>query len=111
MLKVYLALVLTGTPFVASAGSNHSQAISCRSEIEKLNRSTAEGQQRLTEKNHVIKVCADQFENSQTYLPLIATCRKYEGQPLVLQQLVADCVLSVYGFANAVYDLDDYSAN
>ena len=78
----------------------------CETKIQKLEASTAEGEERLAEKNAVIAHCAGQYRRDQTIERLVRECRKYEEQPVVKRQLVAECQLAAYGYANAQRSLE-----
>jgi len=74
----------------------------CEALIQKLEASTAEGEERLAEKNAVIAHCARQYRRDQAIERMVKECRKYEEQPVVKQQLLAECQLAAYGYANAL---------
>ena len=94
-----LALVCAAAPGFAGDTGN------CESRIQKLDASTAEGQQRLDEKNVVIEFCASQYRRDKTIERLVEACAKYAEQPVVKQQLVAECQLAAFGYANALRTL------
>jgi hypothetical protein len=77
----------------------------CETRIGKLDASNAEGQQRLDEKNVVIEFCAKQYRHDKTIQRLVEACAKYEEQPVVKQQFVAECQLAAFGYANALRTL------
>jgi hypothetical protein len=77
----------------------------CETRIQKLDASNAEGQERLDEKNALIDFCARQYRHDKTIERLVEACAKYEEQPVVKQQMVADCQLAAYGYANALHML------
>lgn len=77
----------------------------CETRMRQLDASSAEGQQRLDEKNDVIDVCANQHKRNKTIERLVAECAKYEEQPVVKQQLVAECRLAAFNYANALRTL------
>ena len=77
----------------------------CESRIRKLDASQAEGADRLAEKNSVIDYCESRYKRDKTIQRLVKGCAKYEEQPIIKQQFVADCMLAVYGYANALYAL------
>jgi len=74
----------------------------CETRMRKLDASTAEGEERLAEKNKVTGVCAAQYTGDRTIAMLVKQCTKYEEQPVVMQQFVADCQLAAFGYANAL---------
>ena len=74
----------------------------CETRIQKLDASNAEGQERLDEKNALIDFCANQYKHDKTIERLVAECAKYEEQPVVKQQFVAECQLAAFGYANAL---------
>ena len=113
-----LALVTTAAPGFAGeqiAGDTHvprraaSQPATseddCEARIQKLDASTAEGQERLDEKHASIAFCANQYKHDKTIERLVEECAKYEQQPIVKQQFVADCQLAAFGYANALRTL------
>jgi hypothetical protein len=65
----------------------------CAARIQKLDASSAEGQERLDEKNAVIEACAKQDQHDRTIGDLVKACGKYEEQPVVKQQSLAQCQL------------------
>ena len=77
----------------------------CETGIQKLDASNAEGQERLDEKNALIDLCANQYKHDKTIQRLVAECAKYEEQPIVKQQFVAECQLAAFGYANALRTL------
>jgi hypothetical protein len=77
----------------------------CETRIQKLDASNAEGQERLDEKHVVIDFCADQYKHDKTIQRLVDECAKYEEQPVVKQQFVAECQLAAFGYANALRTL------
>ena len=77
----------------------------CETRIQKLDASNAEGQQRLDEKNAAINFCANQYKHDKTIERLVEACAKYEEQPVVKQQLVAECQLAAFEYANALRTL------
>jgi hypothetical protein len=77
----------------------------CETSIQKLDASSAEGQERLDEKNALIDLCANQYKHDKTIEGLVEACAKYEEQPVVKQQLVAECQLAAFGYANALRTL------
>ena len=77
----------------------------CETRIQRLDASNAEGQERLDEKHVVIDFCANQYKRDKTIQRLVAECAKYEEQPVVKQQFVAECQLAAFGYANALRTL------
>jgi hypothetical protein len=77
----------------------------CETRIQKLDASSAEGQERLDEKHVVIDFCANQYRHDKTIERLVEQCAKYEEQPVVKQQFVAECQLAAFGYANALRTL------
>jgi hypothetical protein len=77
----------------------------CEARIEKLDASNAEGEERLAEKNEVIDFCDRQYERDHTIKRLIKECAKFEEQPVVKQQSVAECQLAAFKYANALRTL------
>ena len=77
----------------------------CATRIRKLEASNAEGQERLDEKNAVIGFCANLYTHETTIDRLVQACATYEEQPVVKQQMVAECQLAAYGYANALHML------
>ena len=74
----------------------------CTTRIRKLDASQAEGEQRLREKYLVIDYCVSQYENDKTIERLVNECAKYEEQPVVKRQFVAECQLAAFSYANAL---------
>ena len=74
----------------------------CASRIQKLDDSTAEGEERLAAKNDVIEFCGRQYRRDKTINGLVQQCAKFEGQPVVQQQFVAECQLAAFRYANAL---------
>jgi hypothetical protein len=77
----------------------------CETRIQKLDASSAEGQERLDEKHALIDFCANQYKHDKTIERLVEQCAKYEEQPVVKQQFVAECQLAAFGYANALRTL------
>ncbi len=73
--------------------------------MQKLDASPAEGEERLAEKNRVIDSCATQYKSDRMIARLVKECAKYEEQPVVKQQFVAECQLAAFNYANAWYAL------
>lgn len=74
----------------------------CETRIQKLDASDAEGEERLAEKDKVIGFCAGQYAHDDTIKRLVKACAKFEEQPVVKQQAVADCQLAAFTYANAL---------
>jgi hypothetical protein len=72
----------------------------CETRIQKLNASDAEGDERLAEKDEVIEQCLRQYKNDNTIVRLVKECAKYEEQPIIKQQFVAECQLAAFNYAN-----------
>jgi len=53
----------------------------------------------------VIDYCAGQYKNDKTVTRLWKECAKYEEQPIIKQQFVAECMLAAFTYANALYFL------
>ena len=77
----------------------------CEIRMQKLEKSDAEGQARLDEKNAVIGFCASQYKRDRTIQRLVDACAKYEEQPVIKQQFVAECQLAAFNYANALRTL------
>jgi hypothetical protein len=77
----------------------------CETKIGKLDASEAEGEERLAGKNGVIDHCARQYKRDKTIERLVKECAKYAEQPVVKQQLVAECQLAAFNYANALRTL------
>jgi hypothetical protein len=73
--------------------------------MRKLDASDAEGEERLAEKNEVIGHCASQYKRDKTIERLVKECAKYEEQPVLKQQFVAECQLAAFNYANALRTL------
>ena len=113
-----LALVTATAPAVAgepTAGATHalrkvashpkSNEDDCEIRIQKLDASKAEGEERLAEKNEVIDVCISRYKHDKTIERLVKECAKYEEQPVVKQQSVAECQLAAFNYANVLRTL------
>jgi hypothetical protein len=94
-----LALV-NGMTAASSAERNDDEA-----RMRKLDASQAEGADRLAEKNSVIAYCSNQYKHDQTIQRLVKECAKYEEQPIIKRQFVAECMLAACSYANALYAL------
>jgi hypothetical protein len=97
-----LALVTAASPALAGERKANDD---CEARMQKLDASSAEGQERLDEKNQVIAFCASQYKHDDTIERLVKECAKYEEQPVVKQQLVAECQLAAFNYANALRTL------
>jgi len=94
------------TQVLSSASSTTDSAEGdCENRIRQLDDSQAAGEERLAEKNRVINYCASQYGNDKTIETLVHECAKYEEQPVVKQQFVAECQLAAFNYANALYTL------
>jgi hypothetical protein len=86
----------------APARAADSAVNTCEAGIEKLDVSTAEGDERLTEKNGVLDRCAKAYARDKTSERLVKECTRYEAQAASAQQLAADCQLAAYRYVNAL---------
>jgi hypothetical protein len=77
----------------------------CETGIRKLDASQTEGEERLAEKNGVIGHCASQYKGDKTIERLVKECARYEEQPVVNVQFVAECQLAAFNYANALRTL------
>ena len=93
-----LALVSAAAPACAAEDD-------CESRMQKLEASQAEGAERLAEKNKVIGHCARQYRREKTIEGLVKECANYEEQPVVKRQMLAECQLAAFGYANALSTL------
>jgi hypothetical protein len=113
-----LALVAAATParsgepaaehkhvLPGASSQKSSSKVDCEARIQELEESQADGEERLTEKNAVIDACATQYKTDKTIGRLVKECAKYEKQPVVQQQFVAECQLAAFNYANALYTL------
>jgi hypothetical protein len=96
-----LALVTAASPALAGERKANDD---CEARMQKLDASSAEGQERLDEKNQVIAF-AGQYKHDDTIGRLVQECAKYEEQPVVKQQSVAECQLAAFNYANALRTL------
>ena len=97
-----LALVIA----MASASSAE-RSDDCEARMRKLDASQAEGSDRLAEKNSVIECRGSQYKHDKMIQGLVKECAKYEQQPIIKQQFVAECMLAAYSYANALYALKE----
>ena len=104
VLAYALILALVGATTPALAGEPKAND-DCEARMQKLDASDAEGQERLDEKNQVIDFCARQYKRDKTIERLVQECTKYEEQPVVKQQFVAECQLAAFNYANALRTL------
>ena len=74
----------------------------CETAIRKLDASEAQGEERLAEKQEVIDQCLGEYKHDKTVAKLVKECAKYEAQPVVEQQFVAECQLAAFNYANAL---------
>lgn len=96
----------TETPVLRKTSSlPNSTEGNCETRIQKLDASNAEGEERLAEKNEVIDFCASQYQHDKTIESLVKECAKFEEQPVVKQQFVAECQLAAFKYANALRTL------
>ncbi len=77
----------------------------CERRMRKLDESQAEGEERLAEKHLVIDYCAGQYKHDKAIERIVKACSKYEEQPVVKRQFVAECQLAAFNYANALYTL------
>jgi len=77
----------------------------CETGLRKLDASQGEGEERLAEKHLVIDSCLSRYKNDKMIVRLVKECAKYEEQPVVKQQFVAECQLAAFNYANALYAL------
>ena len=96
-----LALVTAAAP----AHAQNTAADDCEARIQKLDASNAEGEERLAVKGEVIEYCLRQYKNDKTIQGLVKECAKYEEQPVIKQQFVAECQLAAFNYANALRSL------
>jgi hypothetical protein len=94
-----------GKQALPSAASPAKSDDDCETRMRKLDASDAEGEERLAEKNEVIGHCASQYKRDKTIERLVKECAKYEEQPVVKQQFVAECQLAAFNYANALRTL------
>jgi hypothetical protein len=95
-----LALIAAGPSFAGSV-----KTPDCESEIDKVEISDAEGQQRRDVMNTAINVCAAQYKRDKKIASLVRECAKYEDQPTVQRQFVAACQVAAFKYANTLYGL------
>jgi hypothetical protein len=100
-----LALVAAAVPAHAADPSRAKD--DCEARISKLDASDAEGEERLAEKREVIDYCFSQYKNDKAIQRLVMDCAKYEEQPVVKQQFVAECQLAAFNYANALRTLKE----
>lgn len=110
--SIFIFVTAVASPFaVAQAAKetrvprDNSTEGDCATRIEKLEASSAEGEERLAEKNEVIGFCAREYEHDNTIKRLVKACATSEEQPVVKQQLVAECQLAAFKYANALRTL------
>jgi hypothetical protein len=90
---------------VAPAAAAPASTEDCEARMQKLDASNAEGEERLAAKNDVIAFCTRQYARDETIKRLVKACAKYEEQPVVKQQAVAECQLAAFNYANALRTL------
>ena len=90
---------------LATAAAPARAADDCETRIQKLDASQAEGEERLAEKNAVIGHCSRQYRHDKTIERLVKECAKYEEQPVIKRQFVAECQLAAFNYANALRTL------
>ena len=101
-LLVSLLALVTAPAFAGERTTSKSTAEDCEARMQRLDASKAEGEERLAEKNGVIAPCTSQYKRDKTIGQLVAECAKYEEQPVIKQQFVAECQLAAFGYANAL---------
>jgi hypothetical protein len=89
----------------SAASLPNSTGENCEARMQKLDSSQAEGEERLREKNEVISHCNAQFKRDRMIERMVDECAKYEEQPIVKQQSVAECELAAFNYANTLYAL------
>ena len=94
----------TRNPPTLALGSGDS-GDDCEARMQKLEDSNAEGEERLAVKNEVIDFCARQYDRDITIKNLVKACAKFEEQPVIKQQFVAECQLAAFTYANALRTL------
>ncbi|MGY8663757.1 hypothetical protein Q3C01_15480 [Bradyrhizobium sp. UFLA05-109] len=98
-----VSLLALATPaFAGERTASKPTAEDCETRMQRLDASQAEGEERLAEKNEVIAFCTSQYRRDKTIGQLVAECEKYEEQPVVKQQFVAECQLAAFSYANAL---------
>lgn len=104
---VIMSVVVSVSVFALAAAAAPAVAgkDDCETMMRKLDASSAEGQARLDEKNAVIGFCANQYRRDKNIQQLVNACAKYEEQPVVKQQFVAECQLAAFNYANALRTL------
>jgi hypothetical protein len=85
-----------------AVSKSNSSKDDCEARMRKLDASQAEGEERLAEKREVIDHCQSAYKNDKTVTRLVKECAKYEEQPVVKQQFVAECQLAAFTYANAL---------
>jgi hypothetical protein len=108
MTRCILCCVSFLTLLAATVAAHAAEPIArndCEAGITRLDSSQAEGEERLAEKREVIEQCFRQYQRDKTIKGLVAECAKYEEQPVVKQQFVAECQLAAFNYANALRSL------
>jgi hypothetical protein len=77
----------------------------CEARMQRLEASQAEGEERLAEKQAVIESCLNQYKHDKMIVRLVMDCARYEEQSVVGRQLVAECQLAAFSYANALRTL------
>ena len=95
-----VALAIAAAPAISGPPKPAKDA--CETTIARLEASTAEGEERLAEKNAAIEACASQFRRDTVIGNLVKACARYEEQAVIKQQFVADCQLAAFGYGNAL---------
>jgi len=88
-----------------SSSSSAPAESDCEAGIQKLEASQAEGEERLAEKRQVIDRCSSEYRRDKAIERLVKECARYEEQPVLKQQFVAECQLAAFNYANALRTL------
>jgi hypothetical protein len=94
-------------PVLPGSSAQSNPTNDCEAAIEKLDASDAEGEERLRQKRAVIDLCSGQYRHDGTIEMLVNECAKYEEQPVIKQQFVAECQLAAFTYANALRALKE----
>ncbi len=79
--------------------------LDCASRMQELYASNAEGEERLAEKNNAIASARRNKGATRRSRRWSTRRAKYEEQPVVKRQAVAECQLAALGYANALRGL------
>ena len=102
---IFCCIWLLGFFIAVAPARSAEQGGDCEARIKRLDASQAEGTERLAEKNAAIEACDRRYKRDKTIDRLVRQCAKYEEQPVIKQQFVAECMLAAYSYANALYTL------